>query len=54
MDKQDLVKELATRINAVVNIPLINEKNEQAVFELILGILLGLFLDELEELVMPE
>lgn len=46
----DLVRELATRINKVVNLPLVNEQNEQAVFELVIGILLGFFMDELGEL----
>lgn len=46
----DLVRELATRINKVVNLPLVNEQNEQAVFELVIGILMGFFLDELSYL----
>ena len=44
-----LIKELATRINKLVNIPLINEQNEQAFFELIISILLGIFLDEVDK-----
>jgi len=44
-----LIKELATRINKFVNIPLINEQNEQAFFELIISILLGIFLDEVDK-----
>jgi hypothetical protein len=44
-----LVKELATRINKVVNIPLINEENEQVFFELVVAILLDIFLDELDK-----
>jgi len=48
-DNNILVKELATRINQLVDIPLINEQNEQAFFELVLSILLGIFLDELDK-----
>jgi len=54
MNHSELVKELATRINKAVNIPLVNEANEQAIFELIIGILLNLFLDELDLLVTAE
>ena len=44
-----LVKELATRINKLVNIPLINEQNEQVFFEMVVGILLDIFLGELDK-----
>jgi hypothetical protein len=44
-----LVKELATRINKLVNIPLINEENEQVFFELVVAILLDIFLGELDK-----
>lgn len=46
----NLVHELALRINKAINIPLVNEKNEQAVFELVISILMGFFIDELESL----
>ncbi len=44
-----LVKELATRINKLVNIPLINEQNEQVFFEMVVAILLDIFLGELDK-----
>ena len=37
-----LAKELATRVNKAVNLPLINEENEQAFFELIILMVLDL------------
>ncbi len=37
-----LAKELATRINRLVNIPLISEENEQAFFEMIVLMVLEL------------
>lgn len=43
-----LAKELATKINRMVNIPLIREEDEQIFFELIVSILLELFLDSLD------
>ncbi|HNQ43466.1 MAG TPA: hypothetical protein PKI59_03515 [Candidatus Cloacimonadota bacterium] len=43
-----LAKELATRINRLINIPLIREEDEQIFFELIVSILLELFLDNLD------
>lgn len=46
---QDLVTELATRINGIVNVPLINEQNEQVFFELVVSILLGIFFDEMDK-----
>ncbi|HNQ39800.1 MAG TPA: hypothetical protein PKU76_01540 [Candidatus Cloacimonas sp.] len=48
-DNNILIKELANRINQLVNIPLINEQNEQAFFELVISILLGIFLDEVDK-----
>ncbi len=44
-----LVIELATRINKLVNIPLINEQNEQVFFEMVVAILLDIFLGELDK-----
>jgi hypothetical protein len=44
-----LVKELATRINKLVNIPLINEQNEQVFFELVVAILLDIFFSEIDQ-----
>jgi hypothetical protein len=43
-----LARELATRINALVDIPLVSEENEQVFFELIVAILLQLFFDTLD------
>ena len=48
-DNNILIKELANRINQLVNIPLINEQNEQTFFELVISILLGIFLDEVDK-----
>lgn len=48
-DRNILIKELATRINDLVNIPLINEQNEQVFFEFVIRILLDIFLDELDK-----
>jgi hypothetical protein len=48
IDNQKLVKELATRINRIVNIPLVNEENEQAFFEMVVSILLGIFFAEID------
>ncbi|MDD3535595.1 MAG: hypothetical protein PHC50_05555 [Candidatus Cloacimonetes bacterium] len=39
-----LARELATKINKVVNIPLMNEKEEQILFELIILVILDIFL----------
>ena len=47
-EKQTLVKELATRINSIVNIPLINEQNEQIFFEMVVSILIGIFFEEID------
>lgn len=43
-----LVQELATRVNKIVNIPLINEQNEQVFFELVVTVLLEIFFDEID------
>nr|MDK2851083.1 hypothetical protein [Candidatus Cloacimonadota bacterium] len=43
-----LVRDLADRVNKIVNIPLVNEENEQIFFELVVTILLQLFLDTLD------
>jgi len=48
-DKATLTKELATRINKLLDIPLINEQNEQAFFEFVLSFLLNVFLEELDK-----
>ncbi|GAB1467620.1 hypothetical protein MASR2M64_02960 [Candidatus Cloacimonadota bacterium] len=48
-ENSSLVKELATRINKVVNIPLINEDNEQVFFELVVAILLDIFFKEMDK-----
>jgi len=48
-DRNILVKELATRVNSLVNIPLVNEQNEQVFFELVISILLDIFFDELDK-----
>lgn len=44
---QALAKELATRVNGVVNIPLVDEEHEQAFFELLIVILLEILLNKL-------
>jgi len=46
---QMLAKELATRVNKAVNIPLISEENEQAFFELIVLLVLDLVLARVEK-----
>ncbi|MCB5265912.1 MAG: hypothetical protein LHW41_06720 [Candidatus Cloacimonetes bacterium] len=43
-----LTHELATRLNALINIPLVSEENEQAFFELVVAILLQLLFDSLD------
>ena len=43
----NIAKEIATKINAMVNIPLIREEDEQIFFELIVTILLDVFLNSL-------
>lgn len=47
MTKNSLARELATRLNKMINIPLINEEVEQAFFEMVVSMLLGLILDKL-------
>lgn len=44
---QALAKELATKVNGVVNIPLVDEEHEQAFFELLIVILLEILLNKL-------
>jgi hypothetical protein len=48
MENQVLVREIASRINELINIPLINEKNEQIFFELIVNILMQNLLNVLD------
>ncbi|MDD2211057.1 MAG: hypothetical protein PHY41_06575 [Candidatus Cloacimonetes bacterium] len=48
MDNTVLVRSLATRINELVNIPLITEENEQIFFELVVSILLQMFFNTLD------
>ncbi|MCB5270453.1 MAG: hypothetical protein LHW56_01255 [Candidatus Cloacimonetes bacterium] len=43
-----LTHELASRLNDLINIPLISEENEQAFFELVVAILLQLLFDSLD------
>ncbi|MFO8144460.1 MAG: hypothetical protein R6T89_01835 [Candidatus Syntrophosphaera sp.] len=42
-----LAKELATRVNNAVDIPLVNEEDEQALFELIILIVIELIFTKL-------
>ncbi|MFO8144274.1 MAG: hypothetical protein R6T89_00870 [Candidatus Syntrophosphaera sp.] len=42
-----LAKELATRVNNTVDIPLVNEEDEQALFELIILIVIELIFTKL-------
>lgn len=44
-----LAKELASKINRMVNIPLISEEDEQVFFEMVVYILLDLFMDSLDK-----
>ncbi|MDZ4182888.1 MAG: hypothetical protein U1B83_08435 [Candidatus Cloacimonadaceae bacterium] len=44
-----MAKELATKINQVVNIPLISEENEQMFFELVVLMVLDLVLSRMEK-----
>ncbi|MCB5296025.1 MAG: hypothetical protein RBQ67_05895 [Candidatus Cloacimonadaceae bacterium] len=48
MENKALVRALADRINDLVDIPLINEANEQIFFELIVSILVEIFLNTLD------
>ncbi len=43
-EKRKLAKELATKINAAVNLPLISEAAEQVVFEMVMLLLIDLVL----------
>lgn len=43
-----LAKELASRVNNAVNIPLISEENEQAFFEMIILMVLELVFSKLK------
>lgn len=42
-----LTHELATRLNDLINIPLVSEENEQVFFELVVAILLQILFDSL-------
>lgn len=42
-----MAKELATRVNGIINIPLVDEEHEQAFFELLIVILLEIVLNKL-------
>ena len=44
---KQMAKELATKINAMVNIPLVSEENEQAFFEMVILMLLDLVISRL-------
>ncbi|HPV14795.1 MAG TPA: hypothetical protein PL126_04000 [Candidatus Cloacimonadota bacterium] len=44
-----LAKELATRINRVVDIPLISEENEQAFFEMVILMILDLIFSRMSK-----
>ena len=48
MENKALVRALADRINDLVDIPLINEANEQIFCELIVSILVEIFLNTLD------
>ena len=57
MDKQILkamAKELARKVNAVINIPLIKEDDEEAFFEMIILMLLDILLSKLGDKVKTE
>ena len=45
-----LAKELATKLNRLVNIPFIKEEDEQAFFELVVNIVLGAVLANFDKL----
>ena len=45
-----MAREIATRINKMVNIPFINEEQEQVIFEFVVMILLDLFISGLDSL----
>lgn len=44
---RQMAKELATRINKMVNIPLVSEENEQAFFEMMVLMVLDLVISRL-------
>lgn len=44
-----MAKELASKINAMINIPLISEDNEQMFFELVVLMVLDLVLTRIEK-----
>ncbi|MCB5253568.1 MAG: hypothetical protein RBR69_07110 [Candidatus Cloacimonadaceae bacterium] len=48
MNSNSIAHELATRLNDLINIPLVSEENEQVFFELIIAILLQLLFDSLD------
>lgn len=45
-----MAREIATRINKMVNIPFINEDQEQVIFEFVVMILLDLFISGLDSM----
>jgi len=45
-----LAKELATKLNKLVNIPFIKEEDEQAFFEVVVNIVLGAVLANFDKL----
>jgi len=45
-----LAKELATKLNSLVNIPFIKEEDEQAFFEVVVNIVLGAVLANFDKL----
>jgi len=44
---QALAKELATKVNKLINIPLVKEEDEQAFFEMLILMLLDIVLSKL-------
>ncbi len=48
MNSNSLTHEHASRLNSLINIPLVSEENEQIFFELIVSILLQLLFDSLD------
>ena len=47
---KELAKELATKLNSILNIPLIKEEDEQKFFELVTMIILELVFSKLSKL----
>lgn len=45
-----MARKIATRINKIINIPFINEEQEQVIFEFVVMILLDLFISGLDSL----